>query len=135
MVKYKNDDFHKEHVKLMGIDEVNAREVGSKLVAAKSHYWQSWENMFALKQAIEMSGYKTKKDTQGVILALEGMQMKNSAGFPQGDKILRKEDHSGIIDCYISRVENGKMEVKKRVPKEEIAKFMPVRHHLSKMPI
>jgi branched-chain amino acid transport system substrate-binding protein len=135
MLQYKNDEFHKQHIKLMGIDDVNAREVGSKLVAAKSHYWQSWENMFALKQAIEASGYKTAKDTPGVIQALEGMQMKNSAGHPQGDKILRKEDHSGIIDCYISRVENGKLEVKKRVPKEDIAKFMPVRFDLSKMPV
>lgn len=133
MLRHKNDAFHKEHLKIMGIDEVDAREMGSKLVAAKSHYWQSWENMFALKQAIETSGYKNAKDTPGVIQALEGMQMKNSFGHPQGDKILRKEDHSGIIDCYISRVENGKLEVKSRVPKEEIAKFMPVRHDLSKL--
>ena len=39
--------------------------------------------------------------------------MKNSLGHPQGDKMIRKEDHAGIIDCYISRVENGKFEVKR----------------------
>ena len=58
---------------------------------------------------------------EGVIQTLEGMQMKNSLGHPQGDKFIRKEDHAGIIDCYISRVENGKFEVKKRIPKEELA--------------
>jgi hypothetical protein len=45
----------------------------------------------------------------------------------------RKEDHCGIIDCYISRVENGKLEVKKRIPKEELASNMPFRHNLSTM--
>jgi hypothetical protein len=30
-------------------------------------------------------------------------------------------------------VENGKMQVKKRIPKEELAKNMPLRHDLSKM--
>jgi len=42
--------------------------------------------------------------------------------------------HVGIADCYISRVEGGKLEVKKRVPKEELARNMPVRFDLSKMP-
>ncbi len=46
--------------------------------------------------------------------------MKNSLGHPQGDKLIRKEDHAGIIDCYISRVENGKFEVKRRIPKEDL---------------
>jgi hypothetical protein len=77
---------------------------------------------------------KTRKDVEGVIQALEGMQMKNSIGHPQGDKMLRKEDHVGIIDCYISRVENGRLEVKKKLPKEELVKHMPVRFNLSTMP-
>jgi branched-chain amino acid transport system substrate-binding protein len=103
-------------------------------VMDKSHAWQCWEDMFAIKQAVEASGYKTRKDVEGVIQALEGMQMKNSIGHPQGDKMLRKEDHVGIIDCYISRVENGRLEVKKKIPKEELIKHMPVRFNLSTMP-
>ncbi len=134
MLKYKDDAFHKDHNKTMEIDDVDARELNSKRVMAKSHAWQSWENLFALKQAIEASGYKTRKDTEGVIQALEGQQMKNSLAHPQGDKLIRKEDHCGIVDCYISRIEKGRLEVKKRIAKEELAKNMTVRHHLSKMP-
>lgn len=134
MLKYKNDAAHKDHNKLMEIDDVDARELNSQRVMAKSHAWQSWENMFALKQAIEKSGYRSRKDTPGVIQALEGLQMKNSLGHPQGDKLIRKEDHCGIVDAYISRIENGRFEVKKRIPKEDLAKQMPVRHDLSKMP-
>jgi branched-chain amino acid transport system substrate-binding protein len=134
MLKYKDDPFHKEHNRIIEIDDIDARELNSKRVMAKSHAWQSWENLFALKQAIEASGYKTRKDTPGVIQALEGQQMKNSIGHPQGDKLIRKEDHCGIVDAYISRVEKGRLEVKKRIPKEELAKQMPIRHDLSKMP-
>jgi branched-chain amino acid transport system substrate-binding protein len=134
MLKAKDDEFHREFNKRLGIDDVHAREIGGQRVMDKSHGWQCWEDIFALKQAIEKSGYKTRKDVEGVIQALEGMEMKNSLGHPQGDKIIRKEDHVGIIDCYISRVEGGKFEVKKRIPKEELAKNMPLRHDLSKLP-
>jgi branched-chain amino acid transport system substrate-binding protein len=88
-----------------------------------------------VKQAIEKAGYKTRKDIEGAIQALEGMHMQNSLAHPQGDKVIRKEDHCGIIDCYISRVENGKYEVKKRIPKEELMANMPLRHNLSTLPV
>ena len=135
MAKYKNDSFHTEFNKLLEIDDTHARELNSKRVMAKSHCWQSWENLFAIKQAVEASGYKTRKDVEGVIRALEGITLKNSLGHPQGDKLIRKEDHSGILDHYISRIEKGRFEVKKRVPKEELAKQLPVRFDLSKQPI
>jgi branched-chain amino acid transport system substrate-binding protein len=131
----KNDEYHKEFIKLIGIDDVDAREIGGQRVMDKSHGWQAWEDIFAIKRAVEASGYKTRKDIEGVIQALEGMEMKNSLAHPQGDKMIRKEDHVGIIDCYISRVEDGKLAVKKRIPKEELAKNMPIRHDLSKMAV
>jgi len=37
MLKYKDDAFHKEHNKLVEIDDVDARELNSKRVMAKSH--------------------------------------------------------------------------------------------------
>ena len=135
MLKYKDDAFHKEYNQLLGQDDVHARETGSDKVNAKSHSWQSWENLFALKQAIEKSGWKQKKDDQAVIEALEGLQMTNSVGFAQGAKLLRKEDHSGIIDCYISRIENNELHVKKKVTKEEMATLLPPRFDLSKQPL
>jgi branched-chain amino acid transport system substrate-binding protein len=135
MLSAKNDEFHKEFLKRVGIDEENAREVGGTRVMDKSHGWQAWEDIFVIKQAVEASGYKARKDVEGVIQALEGIQLKNSLAHPQGDKYIRKEDHVGIIDCYISRVENGKLQVQKRIPKEELAKNMPLRHNLSQMPV
>ncbi len=135
MLSSKNDEYHKEFNKRLQIDDMDARQIGGQAVMDKSHCWQAWEDLFALKQAIEQSGYKTRKDVEGVIQALEGMEMKNSLGHPQGDKLIRKEDHVGIIDCYISRVVNGKLALQKRVPKEDLLKNMPVRHNLSTMPV
>ena len=133
-LKYKNDEYHKNFIEQMDIDPVDAREMGGNRVIDKSHAWQCWEDMFVIKQAIEASGYQSPKDIEGALRALEGIQLKNSVGHPQGEKYIRKEDHAGIIDCYISRVENGKFEVKKRIPKEELAENMPLRHDLSKLP-
>src|SRR5438045_7847030 len=101
----------------------------------KRQCWQAMYDIFAHNTAIENSGYKSRKDVEGVIQALEGMEMKNSLAHPQGDKLIRREDHAGILDCYISRVENGKLEVKKRIPKEDLLKNMPVRFDLSKMSV
>jgi branched-chain amino acid transport system substrate-binding protein len=134
MLAHKNDAFHQEFNKVLGIDDVYAKEIGGTRVMDKSHGWQAWEDVFAIKAAVEASGYKTRKDIEGVLQVLEGMEMKNSLAHPQGDKIIRKEDHCGIIDCYISRVENGKYEVKRRIPKESLAGNMPLRHNLSVMP-
>jgi len=135
MLKYKDDAFHRQFNEMIGTDDVDAREKDSTRVNAKSHSWQSWENLFTLKAAIEKSGWKTKKDDQAAIEALEGLQLENSLGHPQGTKLLRKEDHSGIIDCYISRVENDRLEVKKKVTKEELAAKMPARFNLASQPL
>jgi hypothetical protein len=40
-LKAKDDRFHKEFNKLVGIDDVDAREVGGQRVMDKSHGWQA----------------------------------------------------------------------------------------------
>ncbi len=37
-----------------------------------------------------------------------------------------------MVDCYISRVEGGRLEVKKKVMKEELIKALPARFDFSK---
>ncbi len=134
-LEYKNDEYHKTFIEMMEIDPVHAQENGSDRIMAKSHAWQSYENFFALKKAIEESGWKTKKDTPGVIEALEGLTMDNSIAHPQGAKVLRAEDHSGMIDCYISRVENDKFVVKKHIPRAEMEALLPPRYDFRKQKI
>ena len=116
----------------MNVDNVYAKEKGTGKVMAKSHCWQSYENFFVLKEAIEKAGWKTKKDTPEVVKALEGLEMKNSLAHPQGSKTLRAEDHSGMIDCYISKVENSKFVLKKKIPRDEMEKMLPPRYDFRK---
>ena len=56
-------------------------------------------------------------------------QLRRSAGLT-GQAIA---DATGQHVTRISRIENGKFEVKKRIPKEDLAKNMPLRHDLSKL--
>lgn len=134
-LEYKDDEYHRKFVEMMEIDPVHAKEEGSSRVMAKSHAWQSWENFFALKQAIEKSGWNTDKDTPMVIEALEGLEMENSLAHPQGSKLLRAEDHSGMIDCYISQVVDSKFEMKKHIPRGDMMAMLPPRYDFTKQPL
>jgi branched-chain amino acid transport system substrate-binding protein len=131
-LEYKNDEYHKQFIEMMNIDPVHAEEIGSDRIMAKSHAWQSYENFFALKSAIEASGWQRDKDTPGVIEALEGLEMPNSLAHPQGTKLLRAEDHSGMVDCYISKVEDSKFVVKKKIPRDEMIAKLPPRYDFRK---
>jgi branched-chain amino acid transport system substrate-binding protein len=131
-LEYKNDSYHKRFIELVDVDPIYAKENGSSKVMAKSHAWQAFENFFVLKEAIEASGWQRPKDTPGVIQALEGLTMENSMAHPQGAKLLRAEDHSGMIDCYISRVEESKFVLKKRIPREELMAKLPPRFDFRK---
>jgi branched-chain amino acid transport system substrate-binding protein len=131
-LEYKDDEYHWAFIKMMDIDPVHAKENGSNRVMAKSHAWQSYENFFVLKKAIEESGWQRKKNTPGVIEALEGLKMENSLAHPQGAKVLRAEDHSGMIDCYISQVQNGKFAVKKHIPRAAMEALLPPRYDFRK---
>ena len=131
----KEDEYHREFNRIMEIDDTDAREKGSDRVMAKSHAWQPWENLFLLKAAIEATGWQSKAEDKAVIDYLEGAEMQNSLGHPQGDKILRAEDHSGILDNYITQVRDGEFVVVKRIPKEEIASKLPPRFDFRSLPI
>ena len=134
-LEYKNDEYHKQFIEMMNIDPVHAEEIGSDRIMAKSHAWQSYENFFALKDAIEASGWQRNKDTPGVIQALEGLEMPNSLAYPQGTKLLRAEDHSGMVDCFISKVEDSKFVVKKKIPRDEMIAKLPPRYDFRKEPL
>ena len=43
-----------------------------------------------------------------LIEALEGLEMKEGDDFPQGDKMLRKEDHQAFLREFIFEIKDGK---------------------------
>ncbi len=110
--------FDKEYRRLVGIDAQGFGKDGS--VATVSFCYAPWEHVHYIKHGIERSGWKTRKDNPGFIQALEGFQAKASLDFPQGDKVLRAQDHQVFHDQYIERIEQGKIVVKQYIPKEKV---------------
>jgi branched-chain amino acid transport system substrate-binding protein len=83
-------------------------------------YVQSnYEAMNALKIGMEKSKFRGREDTDKLIAALEGLEMKEGDDFPQGDKTLRKEDHQAFLRQFITRIEGGKPKIIEVVDKDK----------------
>ena len=66
-----------------------------------------------------MSKFEGRKDTMKLIEALEGLEMKESDDFPQGDKTLRKADHQAFLREFIYEVKGGKFKILETVTKDK----------------
>lgn len=134
-LKYKDTPHLRKIREMLRVDPVDGREEGTNATLLSSHYWAAWESVFFIKDAVEKSGYKTKKDTPGVIMALEGMHVEESYAYPQGSKTIRPQDHKGTIDFWMSRIENGVLEVKWRIPQSEVIPRFPPRVDFTQEPL
>jgi branched-chain amino acid transport system substrate-binding protein len=80
-------------------------------------YVQSnFEAVNCLKIGMEKSKFQGRDDTMKLIEALEGLEMKLSDDFPQGDKVLRKADHQAFPQEFIFEVSGGTYHLKETVP-------------------
>ena len=83
-------------------------------------YVQSnYEAMNALKIAMEKSKFSGRADSMKLIEALEGLEMKEGDDFPQGDKVLRREDHQAFLREFIFDIKDGKHRILETVAKEK----------------
>jgi branched-chain amino acid transport system substrate-binding protein len=83
-------------------------------------YVQSnYEAMNVLKLGMEKSGFRGREDTMKLIEALEGLEMKEGDDFPQGDKVLRKEDHQAFVREFIFEIKGGKHRIVDTIEKEK----------------
>jgi branched-chain amino acid transport system substrate-binding protein len=83
-------------------------------------YTQSnYEAMNALKIGMERSKFQGREDSMKLITALEGLQMPEGDDFPQGDKLLRKEDHQAFVRQFIFDVHDGKHRILQVIDKEK----------------
>jgi branched-chain amino acid transport system substrate-binding protein len=87
-------------------------------VTLPDRYVQSnYEGVNALKVGMANSKFRGREDTMKLIEAL--LEMKESDDFPQGDKLLRKEDHQAFVREFIFEVQNGAYKILEIVPKEK----------------
>jgi branched-chain amino acid transport system substrate-binding protein len=83
-------------------------------------YVQSnYEGVNALKLGIQKSGFQGRPDTMKLIEALEGLEMKEGEDFPQGDKLLRREDHQAFVREFLYELKGGKYHILDVVAKEK----------------
>src|SRR5713101_5497933 len=88
--------------------------------ALPDRYVQSnFEAMNAVKVGIEKSGFQGRADSDKLIAALEGLEIKESADFPQGDKVLRKQDHQAFVREIIFEMKEGTYQVRETIPWHE----------------
>ena len=83
-------------------------------------YVQSnFEAMNFLKLGMQKSRFRGREDTMNLIEALEGMEVKESDDFPQGDKTIRKEDHQAFLREFIFTIQNNKHKLLETIGKEK----------------
>lgn len=124
-LKYFDTPHNRYLREVTGVD-AEGKQIGGPRTVAGSHYYANWEAVYWIKRAVEKSGWKSKKDTPDFIRALEGMEAVESKEYPQGNKVMRAEDHQVFGDQYLSRVENFLLQVKSKIPKEKLMFAPPV---------
>jgi branched-chain amino acid transport system substrate-binding protein len=83
-------------------------------------YVQSnYEAMNALKVAMVASKFDSRDDTNKLVEALEGLEMKEGDDFPQGDKTLRKADHQAFLREFLYEVRGGNFHLLETVAKDK----------------
>src|SRR5262245_8022330 len=93
-------------------------------------YVQSnFEAMNFMKLGIQKSGFRGRTDKQSLedwrkeslklVEALEGMEVKEGDDFPQGDKLLRREDHQAFLRQFIFDIKDGKHHLLDVIPREK----------------
>jgi len=113
-----NTQYNKTFRNLIGIDP-EGKESGTGKYFIPAYNWTIWEAFFALKSAIEKSGWTSKADTPKLIQILEKMSFKESVEHPQGDKYIRAEDHISITGLYVEKIENGEIKVVAKIPAKD----------------
>jgi branched-chain amino acid transport system substrate-binding protein len=83
-------------------------------------YVQSnYEAMNALKLGMIKADFKGRDDSDKLVAALEGLEMKEGDDFPQGDKTLRKEDHQAFLRQFIFEMKNNNFKILQVVDKDK----------------
>jgi len=109
-----NTPYHKRF-----LDESMARLQPLGVPAPDRYVQSNFEAVNFLKLGIERSKFRGREDSMKLIEALEGLEVKESDDFPQGDKTLRKEDHQAFVRQVIFEVRDMKFKVLDVIPKEK----------------
>jgi branched-chain amino acid transport system substrate-binding protein len=111
-----------EYRKRVGVNDVGASASDSKDVSTFSHMFGCWETLYAIKQAVEKSGYRdpTPKDYKALIEYLETVKsFDEGIEHPQGPKQFNGRLHQCYGHQYVSQVEKRRLKVVHRTKIED----------------
>lgn len=113
-----NSAYDKAYRQAVGMDAYgNDVATGKPLVAA--YQWSTWESIYAIKEGIEATGWKSKADTPKFITWLEGRTLPASDAFPEGTITIRAADHLAMHAIYMEQVKDGKLVLAATIPAAE----------------
>lgn len=103
------DKFFREKV---GVDARGASVSDATDVSTYAHMFGCWETLHVIKQGMEAAGYAGPSDRAALIEAVEAMtDMPHSNAHPQGAKLFNGKTHQVFGHQYISKVEEGNLNV------------------------
>jgi len=108
--------------KSVGVDKNGASIQDPKDVSTYAHMFSCWETLFAIKQAVEQSGYEKPgpKDYKALIETLENFRGFNEGiAHPQGPKVFNGRLHQSFGQQFISKVKGRKLKVVHRTKIED----------------
>jgi len=107
------------HRKFFDEAKIRLKQIDSSGPNPDRYVQSNFEAMNALRIGMQKSGFQGRKDTMKLIEALEGLELKAGDDFPQGDKVIRKEDHQAFLDEFIFTIKGGKPTIVETVPKDK----------------
>lgn len=113
-------DAQKAYRAAVGIDDNGAAVGDPKDVSTAGHMFACWETLYVIKKAMGDCGYKGPEDRAKLIEATEALtELAEGPEHPQGPKVFNGKLHQVFGVQYISRLENGRLNVIHRTSIED----------------
>jgi branched-chain amino acid transport system substrate-binding protein len=107
------------HKKFLEEARVRLRKIDPTGPLPDRYVQSNYEAVNAVKLGMQKSGFRGREDTMKLVEALEGLEMKEGDDFPQGDKVLRKEDHQAFVREFIFDIKDGKHRIVETIDKDK----------------
>ncbi|NNL35965.1 MAG: ABC transporter substrate-binding protein [Silicimonas sp.] len=103
-------DFDKAYRAAVGVDDNGASVSDPSDVSTYAHMFGCWETLHVVKAGMEASSYAGPDDRGKLIEAVEAMtDMAEGHDHPQGAKVFNGKTHQVFGHQYITRVEDGRL--------------------------
>jgi len=119
--------YDKAYRKAIGMTDDAKDASDPKNTATVSHMWTMWTTPYMIKLAVEKSGWNDSRKNADFMKAFNTLKVKAGPWAPQGDLMMRENDHQGFHDHYLEEVQpNLSLKVIARVSKEKLMYDAPV---------